>query len=89
MQAILERRGLHVMDTTFSFHILGQIHDLFDYWRRDTLSNEDVPAWRKALTKAISRAVFSPTWRLAYVEDTLLKHVSAAIGVHITCVDRR
>lgn len=89
MQRILERRGLHVVDTTFSFHLLGQIHDLFDYWRRDTLSRDDIPVWRKTLTKAISRAVFIPTWRLAYYEDTLLKHFPAAIGVHITCVDRR
>jgi ubiquinone/menaquinone biosynthesis C-methylase UbiE len=88
MQGILERRGLHVMDTTFSFHLLGQVHDLFDYWRRDTLSREDIPGWRKALTKVISRAVFIPTWRLAYFEDTALKHMPAAIGVHITCVDR-
>lgn len=89
MQRILERRGLRVMDTTFSFHLLGQVHDLFDYWRRDTISRDDVPGWRKSLTKAVSRAVFIPTWRLAYYEDTALKHVPAAIGVHITCVDRR
>jgi SAM-dependent methyltransferase len=88
MQRILERRGLHVMDATFSFHLLGQIHDLFDYWRRDTLSRDDIPSWRKALTRAISRAVFIPTWRLAYFEDTLLRNVPAAIGVHITCVAR-
>jgi SAM-dependent methyltransferase len=89
IKGILERRGLHVMDTTFSFHLLGQIHDLFDYWRRDTLSREDVPGWRKTLTRAISRAAFIPTWRLAYFEDTLLKYVPAAIGVHMTCVNRR
>ena len=88
MQSILRRRGLRVLDTTYSFHLLGQVHDLFDYWRRDTLSRGDIPAWRRTLTKAISRAVFIPTWRLAYFEDTLLKHVSAAIGVHITCVKR-
>lgn len=88
MQRILERRDLQVMDTTFSFHLLGQIHDLFDYWRRDTLSRGDVPAWRETLTRAVSRAVFIPTWRLAYFEDTLLKHVPAAIGVHLTCVRR-
>ena len=89
MQAILERRGLHVMDTTFSFHLLGQVHDLFEYWRRDTLTRNEVSGWRKSLTKVISRAIFIPTWRLAYYEDTLLKYLPSAVGVHISCVDRR
>lgn len=84
MKQILQRRGLRVTDTTFSFHILGQIHDVFDYWRREILSRDYVPRWQQALVKAISRAVFIPTWRLAYFEDTLLKRNPAAIGVHLT-----
>lgn len=86
MRRILERRGLHVTDTTFSFHILGQIHDLFDYWRREVLSRENVPRWQKTIVKAVSRAVFIPTWRLAYYEDTMRKRGPAAIGVHLTSV---
>ncbi|HKP54476.1 MAG TPA: class I SAM-dependent methyltransferase [Chloroflexia bacterium] len=88
MRRILEKRGLKVTDTTFSFHILGQIHDVFDYWRREVLSRDYVPGWRKAIVKVISRAVFIPTWRLAYFEDTWRKRDGAAIGVHITCVKR-
>jgi SAM-dependent methyltransferase len=84
MRRILERRGLHVTGVTFSFHILGQIHDVFDYWRREVLSRDWVPGWQKTVVKAISRAVFIPTWRLAYYEDTLLIDNPAAIGVHIT-----
>ena len=88
MQRILSVRGLHITDTTFSFHILGQIHDVADYWRREILSRPYVSSWKKSLVKVISRAVFIPTWRLAYYEDTWRKHQPNAIGVHITCVKR-
>lgn len=84
MKNILERRGLHVSGATYSFHILGQIHDVADYWRREQLSR-DIPGWQKTLVKVVSRAVFIPTWRLAYYEDTWRSHDPAAIGVHITC----
>lgn len=84
MKQILQRRGLRVTGVTFSFHLLGQIHDVFDYWRREMLSREDLAGWKRALVKGISRAVFIPTWRLAYFEDTLLKSNPAAIGVHLT-----
>lgn len=89
MKGILERRGLRVTDTSFSFHVLGQIHDVFDYWQREVLSRDWVPGWQKLGVKVISKAVFIPTWRLAYFEDTLLKKVPAAIGVHITCSKRK
>ena len=88
MQNILEKRGLSVTDTTFSFHLLGQIHDVADYWRREMLSKDNLPGWQRTLVKAVSRAVFIPTWRLAYFEDTWRKRDKAAIGVHITCVKR-
>src|SRR5204863_1317682 len=35
MRAILEQRSLRVRDVTYSFHLLGQIHDVADYWRRE------------------------------------------------------
>ncbi|HYP21229.1 MAG TPA: class I SAM-dependent methyltransferase [Chloroflexia bacterium] len=84
MKQILLRRELRVTDATFSFHILGQIHDVFDYWRRDMLSHDDLAKWQRVLVRAISRAVFIPTWRLAYFEDTLRKRNPSAIGVHLT-----
>ncbi|HUP27078.1 MAG TPA: class I SAM-dependent methyltransferase [Chloroflexia bacterium] len=89
MQGILEKRGLRVTDTTFSFHLLGQIHDVADYWRREMLSKDEVQGWKRAAVKIISRAVFIPTWRLAYFEDTWRKRDKAAIGVHITCEKRQ
>jgi SAM-dependent methyltransferase len=88
MKNILDRRGLTVTDTTFSFHVLGQIHDVADYWRREQLSRSDLPAWKTTLVKLVSRAIFIPTWRLAYYEDTWRQKDPAAIGVHITCVKR-
>jgi hypothetical protein len=48
------------------------------------LSREDLAKWQRVMVKAVSRAVFIPTWRLAYLEDTLLKRNGAAIGVHLT-----
>jgi ubiquinone/menaquinone biosynthesis C-methylase UbiE len=89
LKETLEKRHLEVNGTTFSFHILGQIHDVFDYWRREVLSRDWVPGWQKAIVKIISKTVFIPTWRLAYYEDTLLKNAPAAIGVHLTCVKRK
>jgi SAM-dependent methyltransferase len=88
MQGILQKRGLQVIDTTFSFHILGQIHDVADYWRREMLSKSDLPGWKRTLVKAVSRVIFIPTWRLAYFEDTWRKRDKAAIGVHVTCMKR-
>ncbi len=85
MKNILERRQLHVVDTLFSFHLLGQIHDVADYWRREMLSRVDLAGWKRAVVKALSRAIFIPTWRLAYYEDTWRKRDRAAIGVHLTC----
>lgn len=85
MRKILEQRKLHVTKVTFSFHILGQIHDVFDYWRREMLLRDSLKEWQKTVVKAVSRAVFVPTWRLAYYEDTWRENSPAAIGVHITC----
>jgi hypothetical protein len=55
-----------------------------DYWRREILSRDYVADWKKSIVKAVSRAIFIPTWRLAYYEDTWLKKNPNAIGVHIT-----
>jgi len=89
MKRILSRAGLRVTGTTFSFHILGQIHDVADYWRREMLSRPDLSQSRKTVVKAISRAVFIPTWRLAYYEDTWLKKYPNAVGVHLTAVKEK
>jgi SAM-dependent methyltransferase len=85
MKSILDTHGLRVAGLTFSFHLLGQIHDVADYWRREMLSHKGLPTWQRTLVKAVSRAIFIPTWRLAYYEDTLRQRDPAAIGVHIAC----
>ena len=88
MRRILAQKGLKVKSITYSFHVLGQIHDLFDYWRREVLSRDQVPEWQKSVVKGVSRIAFIPTWRLAYFEDEWRKRNSAATGVHFTCVKR-
>jgi SAM-dependent methyltransferase len=85
MRRILEAHGLRVTDVTFSFHLLGQIHDVVDYWRREQLAGpRPRTGLQAALVKGFSRAVFYPTWRLAYYEDRLRRRDPRAIGVHLT-----
>ncbi|HUS15048.1 MAG TPA: class I SAM-dependent methyltransferase, partial [Chloroflexia bacterium] len=87
MRRILESHGLRVRDVSFSFHLLGQIHDVVDYWQREQLAGgrARTPLAQTAV-KLVSRAVFFPTWRLAYYEDRLRRHDPRAVGVHFTAV---
>ena len=87
MRAILESHALAVRDLTYSFHLLGQIHDVVDYWRREQLAgpHQRSPLAQTAV-KLVSRAVFFPTWRLAYYEDRARMHDPHAVGVHFTAV---
>ncbi len=85
LRRFVETNGLTVRDITYSFHLLGQIHDIVDYWRREQLAGGQARnPLSRALVKAISRVVFYPTWRLAYWEDQWRKHDRRAIGVHLT-----
>jgi ubiquinone/menaquinone biosynthesis C-methylase UbiE len=84
MQNLLTRRGLKVTDTVFSFHLLGQIYDITDYWHREIMTRQ-FPAWRRLAVNLVRKAISFPTWRLAYYEDTWRRKDPAAIGVHITC----
>ena len=77
--------GMEPTDLTYSFHVLGQVHDIVDYWGRERLRRQ--PEGRSAaFTRAVQRAVFFPTWRLTYWEDTLLKRHPWATGLHLTAV---
>jgi SAM-dependent methyltransferase len=79
--------GMEPTDLSYSFHLIGQVHDIVDYWGRERLRQE--PEGRKAtVTKAVQRVVFFPTWRLSYWEDTLLKRNPWATGLHLTAVKR-
>ena len=75
--------GLPVDANHYSFHLVGQIHDIVDYWQRERASGEPgkVPA---AWVSRISRGVFLFTWRLSYIEDRLLKSPVMASGIHVT-----
>ena len=87
MWRTLARHGLPVRDVTYSFHLLGQIHDVADYWRREQLAGGQARnAVSRAAVRAISRAIFYPTWRLAYYEDRLRRRDPRAVGVHLTAV---
>jgi SAM-dependent methyltransferase len=79
--------GMEPTDLSYSFHLIGQMHDIVDYWGRERLRRE--AEGRKAtVTKAVQRVVFFPTWRLSYWEDTLLKRNPWATGLHLTAVKR-
>jgi SAM-dependent methyltransferase len=80
-------QGMEPSDLSYSFHLLGQVHDIVDYWGRERLRR--APEGRAAtVTKAVQRVVFFPTWRLAYWEDTLLKRNAWATGLHLTAIKR-
>ena len=89
LRRIFTDHGLSVRDITYSFHLLGQIHDIVDYWRREQLAGGQARnAVSRALVKGFSRAVFYPTWRLAYWEDQWRKRDRRAIGVHLSAQKR-
>jgi SAM-dependent methyltransferase len=85
--ATFRAHGMEPSDLSYSFHLLGQVHDIVDYWGRERLRRE--PEGRAAtVTRTVQRVVFFPTWRLAYWEDTLLKRNPWATGLHLTAIKR-
>jgi SAM-dependent methyltransferase len=74
-----------VTDVSHSFHLVGQLHDVVDYWQRERGAGGrgllPVP-----LVKFVARGVFTVTWRLAYLEDTLYAGPRLASGLHVTSV---
>jgi ubiquinone/menaquinone biosynthesis C-methylase UbiE len=85
VETIFKNAGLEPISASYSFHLLGQIFDITDYWQRDCTARADYPAWRKNLVKLIARVIFFPTWRLSYHEDKRLAHSPKATGMHFTC----
>lgn len=75
--------GFEVDDLAFSFHLVGQAHDVLDYWARERGAGGPgrLPA---AAVQAVTRTAFIATWRLAYLEDRLYAGASFASGVHVT-----
>ena len=88
VRSMFEAHSMTPTELTYSFHLLGQVHDIVDYWGRERLRQS--PTGRKAtVTRAVQRVVFFPTWRLTYWEDTLLKRNPWATGLHLTAVKRQ
>ncbi len=80
--------GLTVTDVKHSFHLIGQIHDIVDYWQRERSMGGrgrlPVP-----LVKLATRGVFFVTWRLAYLEDRVYDGGKLASGLHVTALLER
>jgi len=81
--ALTNSSGLNLKDISHSFHLVGQVHDVVDYWQRERTSGGPgrmpVP-----LVKFVSRSVFVVTWRLAYLEDRTYAGPIFASGLHVT-----
>lgn len=83
IRSLVEDSGLDVEAVSHSFHLIGQVHDLLDYWQRERSTGGQgivpVPA-----VKLITRGAFVATWRLAYLEDRLYAGSFLASGLHVT-----
>ena len=78
-----ERLAVH--NLAYSFHFIGQLHDILDYWQRERMSGGTgyLPQWA---VRMICRLAFILTWRLGYWEDRLYKGRWFASGLHVTAV---
>ncbi|MEX2314473.1 MAG: class I SAM-dependent methyltransferase [Thermomicrobiales bacterium] len=81
--ALVDDAGLGVEDISHSFHLVGQIHDVIDYWQRERSSGGPglLPV---SVVKLLSRVAFVVTWRLAYLEDRVYAGPFLASGLHLT-----
>jgi len=75
--------GLIVTGAASSFHLVGQVHDVVDYWNRDRQAGGRGILPYRAVALA-TRATFAVTWRLGWVEDRLLTTRRLASGLHLT-----
>lgn len=75
--------GLPVVETSYSFHLTGQIHDILDYWNRERTAGGKGLLPPSAVQK-ITRVAFIATWRLAYLEDRFYHGPRFASGMHVT-----
>jgi hypothetical protein len=80
---LLGRAGLEVLTLQYSFHPIGQLHDVLDYWQRERAAGAPgtLPLWAVRL---LTRLVFLFTWRAAALEDRLYRGRTLAAGLHVT-----
>lgn len=77
--------GLEVRQVAYSFHPVGQLHDLADYWQRERQAGG--PGWLPlTAVRWVTRAVFAVTWRLAYLEDRAYRGRVLASGLHLMAI---
>jgi len=83
IRTLVTAAGLDIEGISHSFHLVGQIHDVLDYWQRERTAGGSgllpVPA-----VNLITRGAFVATWRLAYLEDRLYSGSFLASGLHVT-----
>ena len=77
--------GLPVTETSYSFHLIGQVHDILDYWNRERAAGGSGLLPLNAVKK-ITRVAFIATWRLAYIEDRFYRGPRFASGIHVTAI---
>ncbi len=75
--------GYENVQTAHSFHLIGQIHDILDYWQRER-NRGGVGIVPLPVVNLFCRAAFIATWRGAYVEDRLYSGAVFASGLHVT-----
>jgi SAM-dependent methyltransferase len=85
VEALFRARGLHPIHRSYSFHLIGQLHDILDYWQRELLTGP-APGARRRLTALLPGLLMKLTWRLAYLEAGLLRSWPVATGLHLTAI---
>lgn len=77
--------GLEVQALSYSFHLIGQVHDILDYWRRERELGAAgiLPLW---VVRLLTRLAFLFTWRLAALEAYLYRRRFGAAGLHVTAL---
>ncbi|MCC6629080.1 MAG: class I SAM-dependent methyltransferase [Chloroflexi bacterium] len=81
VDGLCRARGLVPVARSYSFHLIGQCHDILDYWRRETVLH---PRATAPLIMGFTRLAMPLTWRLTYLEAGLLHAWPAATGLHLT-----
>ena len=83
--SLMRDAGLSIAGTSHSFHLVGQVHDVIDYWQRERAAggNGLLPV---SAVNLITRGAFVVTWRLAYFEDRIYSGAKLASGLHVTAM---
>lgn len=80
---LVQDAGFRLVSREHSFHLVGQLHDIVDYWHRERAAGG---AGRLPLgvVRIVTRGVFVVTWRASYLEDRVMRSAAFASGLHVT-----